>query len=273
MKGLGPDLRKIKEQLTEDGPPVLDALIMATVALYVPWALFGLIGVGLGSKAPRMSDCFLNMVSFMGLLIMWIIAIMIAVEIAMGVIFADFCFSDPLTAMVSIVNENMEGETAKLITFFLDCASGKGNSENPAYPFLVQVGEFAKILGEVAEGAGTSGTCNPVTMQPLHGPNGAAAVVINATVGIKASLSCESINPMLVSLTHTALCDKTMSGIAGIFTSQVVAAVFMLATLHYASFVRPYMNAAEPTKKVAPVDAPVAVALVDAPVAAAPASS
>jgi hypothetical protein len=101
----------MKKQLTEDGPllvkvKMLDGLIIATVALFVPWTLFGLIGVGLGPRNPRMSDGFLNCIAFLGLVILWVVAVMVAAELAIGVMFADFCFSDPLVAMVSLVNQN-----------------------------------------------------------------------------------------------------------------------------------------------------------------------
>jgi hypothetical protein len=248
--GLGGKLTKMKKQLTEDGPKLLDALILATVALFFPWALAGLIGVGMGRKCPRMSDCFLNGAAFLGLLIMLILAIMITVELAVGVVFADFCFSDPLTAMVSLVNENMDGENAKLMTFYLDCAAGKGNDFGPVNGKLIQVQEFAGLLSEIAQGAGEDYACNDATMKGIYAPSGAAAIAINATSGMMESLSCQSINPLLVDLTHTAICDKTMSGISSLFISQVLAAVFMIVTLHFASFTRPYMNVLEPGDKM-----------------------
>jgi len=255
--GLSADVRKIQKQITEEGPPMLDAIVLATIVLFVPWALFGLIGVGLGSKAPKMSDCFLNAVAALGLLLMWIIAIMIAIELALGVLLSDFCFNDPLVAMTSLIDQNMDAKTADLATFFLDCADGKGNSFNPIDKDVTQAMLTAEALMTLTKGvAGDS--CSNATMQMLYMPvTGAIPMCDAALATVQANLACESINPLFVSLTHDALCTDAVSGLLALFNTHVVAGVFMLFTLHYASFVRPYMNSKKvvaPASAVAPVD-------------------
>jgi hypothetical protein len=244
VDGMSDKILKMKKQVTEDGPPMLDGFVIATVALFFPWALFGLIGVGMGSRCPRMSDGFLNCVAFLGLVILWIVAIMIAIELAVGVMFADFCFEDPLVAMASLVNQNMDGEQADLMTFYLDCAKGQGNDFNPINENLIKASQTAELLGGIAEGVGMGGTCNPETLNKVWAPGtGASPMVVQAIGDIQDSFACQNVNPMLVNLTHTALCEDTINGIASLFMSQVVAVMFMLVTLHYASFTRPYMNA------------------------------
>jgi hypothetical protein len=244
VDGMSDKILKMKKQVTEDGPPVLDGFVLATVALFFPWALFGLIGVGMGSRCPRMSDGFLNCVAFLGLVIMWVIAVMIAIELGIGVLFADFCFSDPLVAMVSLVNQHMEGEQADMMTFYMDCAKGKGNDLNPINENLIKASQLAELLGGITEGVAMGGTCNKDTLLKAYAPGtGASPLVVQAAAEIQATVSCQNINPMLVNLTHNALCEHTINGIASLFMSQVIAVVLMLFTLHYASFTRPYMNA------------------------------
>jgi len=249
----GSDIRKMQKQITEDGPPLIDAVVMATVVLFVPWALFGLIGVGLGSKAPRMSDCFLNVVAALGLLLMWIVAILLAVELAVGVLLSDFCFEDPLVAMKSLVDQHMSGTQADMMNFYLDCADGKGNAYNTLLEPIDDAVMTAETLRTLTEGvAGTS--CSNVTMQKLYLPDtGALSLVDGAIASVKTTMACETINPLLVSVTHDAICTDVIGGLLALFNTQVVAAVFMLFTLHFASFVRPYMNKKEKKPKGAGV--------------------
>merc|ERR1712166_636235 len=264
--GQGDKVRSIKKTLTEDGPPMLDAMVMATVALFVPWTLFGLIGVGLGSKAPRISDCFLNAVAALGLLILWIVAIMIAIELAIGVMFADFCFADPLESMATLVSMKFTkgDEKEKLMHFFLDCTGtvagnrGLGNAFSPANADITSAELMSESLLVLSEGVSGS-SCAASTMDMLTAAGtGAIPLCRDALATVKTQFSCENVNPLFVSLTHDAICTDAVSGLLSLFNTQVVAGVFMLFTLHYASFVRPYMNTkkatADQAAKVEPVD-------------------
>jgi len=290
IAGQSGKIRKMKKQLTEEGPPMLDALVMATIALFVPWTLFGLIGVGLGSKAPKMSDCFLNVVAALGLLIMWIIAIMLAIELAIGVLLSDFCFSDPLVAMTSLIDQNMDGDQAKLLSFYMDCDEGRGNKGSLLEAPVVGAQLMMETLGVLTEGvSGTS--CSALTMNILTAPDtGGIALAAAALSTVKQQLSCQNMNPLFVSLTHDAICENAVTGLLSLFNTQVVAGVFMLFTLHYASFVRPYMNtkeagvvpeqsaadekaAAMDSAPAATAEAPLAASAAVAPAAVAPASA
>jgi len=244
LNGVSEDLDEMNKNVSEDGPNILDALVFASIALFFPWCLCGLIGVALGSNCPRLSDAFLNFVSFLGLIILWLVAIMIAIELAIGVTFADFCNEDPLVAMVNLINEFMgKGEKkTEMMTFYLNCAENKGNAFNPTYEPVLTAQAFAEIIQMQAEGLGDAGLCAATTMEAIHGPGAAAELSIDAFEIVKNKLSCESINPLLVTLTHDAICDSTVSGLLALFNTQVVGGVFLLITLHYASFVRPYMN-------------------------------
>merc|ERR1712028_100044 len=98
------------------------------------------------------------------------------------------------------------------------------------------------------------------TMKMLFMPDtGAIPKCDAALANMQTHVGCESINPLFVSLTHDAICTDAVSGLLSLFNTQVVAGVFMLFTLHYASFVRPYMNSktvVAPASAVAPVDGP-----------------
>jgi hypothetical protein len=249
VNGTAGKILAVRTQLTEDGPglakpKLLDDLAIATIALFVPWTLLGLVGVGLGSRHPLLSDGCLNCVAILGLVILWVIAVMLAVELAIGVLFADFCFSDPLVAIVALVRENLEGEPADVVAFYMDCAGGRGNDFNPINANLVTASQTAGVLGDIAEGAAQAGACNADTLSAVYAPGtGASAVVAEAVAEIQGAFSCQKINPLFVNATHVALCGHTMNGIAALFATQLAAVMCMLFTLHYASLTRPYMNA------------------------------
>merc|ERR1740130_2412510 len=87
------------------------------------------------------------------------------------------------------------------------------------------------------------GSCANATMKMLFMPDtGAIPKCDAALANMQTHVGCESINPLFVSLTHDAICTDAVSGLLSLFNTQVVAGVFMLFTLHYASFVRPYKN-------------------------------
>merc|ERR1719446_1683516 len=101
---------------------------------------------------------------------------------------------------------------------------------------------YAKLIKMQTEGLGKQNQCNDATMKNIYGPEGAATTSIAALETVKAHLACESINPLIVRVTHNAICDSTVSGMLALFNTQVCAGVLIVVTLHYASFVRPYMN-------------------------------
>jgi len=240
--GVGEKVSDINSDFRENGPPILDAVVLSGLGVAAGWAFFGLLGVGLGPSAPWTSDMCLNFAAFLGLVLLILMSVMIAAELALGVFLADFCHGDPLVTLVDLVNQHMDADNTELINFYLDCGGGEGDHKNPVMGPISDARDFTDSGALYFKQLGESFQCNDTSMRLVYGEDGSKDLVQKAIQGIQANVLCSNINPLFVEFTHGAMCDSTVSGLLSLFNTHVVTSIFLLITLHYASFVRPYMN-------------------------------
>jgi hypothetical protein len=165
----------------------------------------------------------------------------------MSVAFADFCSlgDGPNHNLVALATETMgEGsESAEMFSYYATCIG-----ENSAVTQLNEARDFATILKFQTKGlgGGTTGAgamCHTDEMLKIWSPTTGVAQNVYIAVGTIANeLSCKTITPILVKLTHDAICDKMVSGIYSLWAAQACASFFLVLTLVYASFVREHFR-------------------------------
>jgi hypothetical protein len=239
--GMGPQTRDMSKAMTEGGSALIDAAIAAITSLFLVTSVLGIVGTVLGSRT------ILGFANFFGVVVLIVMTIVIAIEMTISVAFADFCSlgDGPNHNLVALATETMgEGtEGAELFSYYATCTG-----ENAAVKQLLEARDYANILGMQTKGlgggpGGVGAMCNSDEMLKIWSPTTGVSQNVYIAVGTIASeMSCKTITPILVILTHDAICDKMVSGIYNLWASQACASFFLVLTLVYAAFVREHFR-------------------------------
>jgi hypothetical protein len=244
LDGLSDSVREMQNTMTDSGSTLVDAAVAAITALFVLVAFLGILGTVTGSRT------ILGFANFLGVIILIVMTILIAVELTLSVVLADFCGmgTGPNHNMIALANETMGGEgqtdNLEIFTYYVTC-----EGTNPLGQPLSDMKDFADIISMQTRGLGTVYLPNPIArcnndhMIKFYSPTDGINKDIQATLmKIETSVGCSAITPILVKVTHDAICDSLVSGLYSLWMAQAVASFFLLISLVYAAFVREHFK-------------------------------
>jgi hypothetical protein len=238
--GLGPKARDMSAQMNGWGASLVDGAIAAITLLFLITSVSGIASTLLGSRTA------LGAANGFGVVVLIFMTVFVAIELTVAVGFADFCSlgSGPHFNLVAIANHTMgEGPNLDIFAYYATCIG-----EGPAAEAVGQARDFGSILAMQTKGLGRSyggaaSQCDSDEMLKVWSPTTGIGQDVQVSVAnIAKGIDCSTITPILVKMTHGAVCDKMVSGIYSLWTAQVTASFFLLYSLFYAAFVREHFQ-------------------------------
>lgn len=233
---------KAAKDYGENVPKFIDYFFIAAVSLFCIFAVFGLLSILCKSGC---AICFTNI---LGVLVLIILMIEIAWAVTTSVALADFCYYNPLNTTSALVERYMtdadQVDNADMLQYYLQC-----DRENKAAQPLTDAQDFMETLRSQTKNLADSGQCNVEDMMKVYkAQTGIADSAKAALRSLQRSVSCETITPLLVKVSYSAVCDNMVSGLFRMWVVQVVACVGLWLTMHYALFVAAWWHKKEEPK-------------------------
>eukprot|EP00937_MAST-01D_sp_MAST-1D-sp2_P005590 g5590.t1 len=156
---------------------------------------------------------------------------LVALEVFISVLLADFCTAGPLPATAGLAaNMLTEAQSQQMAAYFLTC-----NGTNPiAAPLRQAQTMIPRITSAVGQlGAQTYSTgatlCDAAAVKAVVDAAGATSAAIS---GIVASMGCDRVNPVLVRITHELLCVDVVHGMYNLWVVQASAAALFFVCVY-----------------------------------------
>lgn len=236
--GLGDKMQNIADDLDGSAKIVVDVVIISVTSGFIFISLLAIVGVCCGSRT------LLGCADFFGVLVLIYMAVLTSAVLLSAIIFADFCVINGgpegnLQVTVDHKDVDISGRNREFFDYYVTCTG-----TNPADADIADASDMMKVLAMRTRTLGEDvAQCDATQMSNIWSPvSGVSEQTRQSLAAIKGNLHCNKITPLLVQVTHDAVCTSMVSGLTDLWHSLVAAFVLLFFTLIYEAFVREWFR-------------------------------
>jgi len=179
------------------------------------------------------SSLLLNFSSFLSVSLFALYSVLVALEMALSVLFADFCDYGPNEAVNDFTSNaaSLSGRPGGVINFYTTCTG-----INPLDTHLNKTATALAVIRNVTDEAIRHDNCtNPAALQTLS-TTGAAAAVTSSN--LLAEQACPRLQGFYLDLADNSICDSMIQGLFELWAVHVTAAALLYAAMYFTSHVK-----------------------------------
>jgi len=227
----------------EQVPGYVGYLLGFAAGLAVLTSLTATLGIACKSSG------ILNLSSLLSIFLYLLLILLVALELTLSVMFADFCHYGPNAAIQDMANRQFSGEARDTVAFYTTC-TGTNPLDTHLGTAVRELDSIHSVLAQVNSGSNSNTTCAEYGAIGVISKTYTAGVETTAMMagpvddtdanfpGAYKGQSCQGINEPYVHLVETALCSEAVTGLWELWSVHLAAACVLYICMFFTSHVK-----------------------------------
>lgn len=216
LSGIADKIRNAADFVDEEIPPYIDYGVGSIVGAVWLVCLLGFL-----AQLTSCCSCDNCAVVVLATIVMLALSLLIGLEVALSVTFADFCYKGPDTAILLAAEDaGLDSQPLDLITYYVTC-----NGTNILDGLITDAQDQIDFLNNTVKNVTTSGAiCTQSALNEIISTTKQSDATLE---DMRDEVSCSAINPLYTDVFYGVFCDKFLKGLFILWIVQAAAGVAM----------------------------------------------